>query len=111
MLPIPCKQCVCFAICNSRLNGITRPNEIIRIANMLVEKCPIVKNYLKEHCRISYKSKHKYENIITFSIRPFINTFLDELITSKLTNSSLRITIIHDNNTIRYGTSYQALTD
>ena len=97
----PCKDCISYAICNSKFKDAKYVvYEVEYIARSLIDKCSIIRNYLTKFNKISVSS-YSFDIIVTVNIRLFINTFIDEsLLSSQSSSSLLTLKLVYDNNDV-----------
>ena len=103
MNPIPCKQCISYAICNSKFQdtkNVMYEYEMEYIARMLIDKCSIIRDYLINFYKLSDSVYVTYDGVvITVNIKPFINTFIDSQSSSSLL-TTLKLVYDFDNDNI-----------
>ena len=99
MKPCPCKDCISYAICNSKFKDIKYLYEAQYIARSLIDKCSIIRNHLTKFNKIS-DSEYDFDDsiVVTVDIKSFINTFIDESILSQSISHLLTLKLIYDSN-------------
>lgn len=106
-MEIPCKECISFAICNSRFRQFKIGN-IFYVARELINKCSIIRNHLKEFHQIRSSTIHNqynkyglslysnHDKLIIVNAKPFISSFVNASKLSHLSNDLFNIEIYYD---------------
>ena len=97
--PIPCKDCISYAMCNSMFKDTDDLHDAIHISRSLINKCSIIRNHLTKFHKIYFNLYDNVGVVITVNTRPFINTFVNKSVILQLSKFFLTVKIVYS----RYG--------